>query len=255
MNTGLDILWQDDVIGGVNTGFFAVRNSSQTRGFFKTILGNLDSKDFSQEQVLANYLLQNIQSYPSIAVKWAFMPSEYWTYGHVAASIDPRTGGCRGGWTPDSLDFNIPKNEPKWNKIEIFLYKELNKNLLKYIKQINSKNYTSKYNNDYDSSIFNNDALIINYFMVQKYEKNKGKYVYHNDFHINNNKNYRVITFLWYLNTIDEGGETEFWDSYKIKPTTGKLILFPSTWSYPHRGIMPISDDKYIITGWFYIEY
>lgn len=110
MNTGLDILWQNDVIGGVNTGFFAVRNNNRTRGFFKTILGNLDSKDFSQEQVLANYLLQNIRQYPSIAVNWSFMPDEYWTYGHIAASIDPRTGGCRGGWTPESLDFEIPKN-------------------------------------------------------------------------------------------------------------------------------------------------
>lgn len=106
----LDIAWQNDVIGGVNTGFFAVRNNKQTRGFFKTILGNLDSKDFSQEQVLANYLLQNMAQFPSIAVKSAFLPNKYWTYGHVAASADPRTGGCRGSWTPESLDFNIPKD-------------------------------------------------------------------------------------------------------------------------------------------------
>lgn len=106
----LDIAWQNDVIGGVNTGFFAVKNNKQTRAFFKTILGNLDSKDFSQEQVLANYLLQNIPSYPSIAVKWDFLPKEYWTYGWVAASADPRTGGCRGGWKPGALDFSIPEN-------------------------------------------------------------------------------------------------------------------------------------------------
>lgn len=106
----LDIAWQNDVIGGVNTGFFAVKNNKQTRAFFKTILGNLDSKDFSQEQVLANYLLQNISSYPSIAVKWAFLPKEYWTYGWVAATPDTRTGHYRGSWKPDALDFDIPKD-------------------------------------------------------------------------------------------------------------------------------------------------
>lgn len=106
----IDVAWQNDVIGGVNTGFFAVKNNKQTRAFFKTILGNLDSKDFSQEQVLANHLLQNIHLYPSIAVKSKFLPMEYWTYGWVAATIDPRTGGCRGSWTPEALDFDIPKN-------------------------------------------------------------------------------------------------------------------------------------------------
>ena len=44
--------------------------------------------------------------------------------------------------------------------------------------------------------------------MIQRYVKNHGKYIYHNDFTINNG-NPRVITFLWYLNTIEEGGETE----------------------------------------------
>jgi hypothetical protein len=90
--------------------------------------------------------------------------------------------------------------------------------------------------------------------MIQKYDKNKGEYIYHNDFHMISIK-YRVITFLWYLNDIHEGGETEFWDSYKIKPTAGKIVLFPSSWTYPHRGKMPISDNKYIITNWLYINY
>ena len=48
----IDVLWQNDVIGGVNTGFFAVKNNKRTRSFFKTLLGNLESKDFSQEQSL-----------------------------------------------------------------------------------------------------------------------------------------------------------------------------------------------------------
>jgi hypothetical protein len=30
----------------------------------------------------------------------------------------------------------------------------------------------------------------------------------------------------------------------------GKLILFPSTWTYLHRGVSPLFKDKYISTGW-----
>jgi hypothetical protein len=60
------------------------------------------------------------------------------------------------------------------------------------------------------------------------------------------------LTYIWYLNDVNEGGETIIWDNHKIKPTTGKLLLFPATWTYPHSGLMPISNDKYIITGWIY---
>ena len=89
--------------------------------------------------------------------------------------------------------------------------------------------------------------------MIQKYEQNKGKYIYHNDSSIKLDKNkFRVITFLWYLNDVEEGGETEFFGYYKIKPECGNILLFPSGWIYPHCGKMPISSDKYIITGWLY---
>jgi hypothetical protein len=157
----------------------------------------------------------------------------------------------------DTTDYIIPKSssDEKWNKLEQFLYKELNKNLLEYLKKINKNSYKSENNSNHDSTLFNNETLEVRSFMIQKYEKNVGKYVYHNDFAIEKDTyKHRVITFLWYLNTVEEGGETEFWDNYKIKPKVGKLILFPASWCFPHRGKVPISDNKYIITGWFYIN-
>lgn len=60
----------------------------------------------------------------------------------------------------------------------------------------------------------------------------------------------RSFTYIWYLNTIDEGGETEFYNGQKIKPEAGKFIIFPATWTYMHRGISPINQTKYICTGW-----
>jgi hypothetical protein len=87
-------------------------------------------------------------------------------------------------------------------------------------------------------------------FQMQKYEKNKGKFVYHHDSSYDLKlKEARVLVYMWYLNDVAVGGETEITD-YIIKPSAGKLVMFPSLWTYPHCGNMPISDDKYIITGW-----
>jgi len=147
----------------------------------------------------------------------------------------------------NTMDLMMPKDDNVWSKIETFLYKELSKKLILYFdilgKTIQIKNY--KY--------FKNQDLFSRCFLLQKYQKNVGKYIYHDDFLQNENSS-RVITFLWYLNDVDTGGFTEFWNSYKIKPERGKLLLFPSTWSYPHSGLIPTSHDKYIITGWVEIK-
>ena len=55
-----------------------------------------------------------------------------------------------------------------------------------------------------------------------------------------------------YLNDIEEGGETEFVDGTLVKPKTGQLLIFPTSWYMAHRGRMPISNKKYIITSWLY---
>jgi hypothetical protein len=98
-------------------------------------------------------------------------------------------------------------------------------------------------------------TMFFDTFQIQRYRKNVGKYIYHNDWNwkiINNNNSYRVLTYLWYLNNVEEGGETEICVDLKIKPEIGKLIIFPASWLYPHCGRMPISNDKYILTGWIY---
>ena len=143
-----------------------------------------------------------------------------------------------------------------WTKIEKFLYKELQGKLKKYIDRLTKKSYQPENNNNYKFHFFDNNDLTTENFMVQKYVKKEGKYVYHNDGWVDyGNKKHRVITFLWYLNTVDEGGQTEMWENTLIRPEKGKLLLFPASWCFPHRGIMPISSDKYIITGWLYTSF
>ena len=62
----------------------------------------------------------------------------------------------------------------------------------------------------------------------------------------------RQLVAIWYLNDIEgPGGETEFLNqAIKVKPETGKLILFPPFWTHEHRGVKLQKSVKYIATTW-----
>lgn len=169
-----------------------------------------------------------------------------------------KTGGVTAGGlntnVKDTIDFQIPhKNvSSKWNKIRVLLEKELTNNIQQYVKNITDNISVQEELSSNKYRVFN-DAVTFETMQMQRYTKSSGKYIFHNDFQAEfEKKQYRIITYLWYINTVDEGGETEIWNNYKVKPEAGKLILFPATWTYPHRGKVPISNDKYIITGWVY---
>lgn len=165
------------------------------------------------------------------------------------------TGGGLQKNIKNTIDFMIPKNNQKWKKINDLLSRELAKNIKEYVNNLNS--YFINCNNNEDSNdkfnIIQSDTLQIkDEFMIQKYFVNKGRYIYHNDFSLEN-KSFRVMTYIWYLNDVDDGGETDFFNgTIKIKPKKGKLILFPASWTFPHCGKKPKSSNKYIITGWIY---
>jgi len=80
------------------------------------------------------------------------------------------------------------------------------------------------------------------------------QFVWHNDYGVNSNNEIRFITYIWYLNDVPNGGETEFLSGLKIKPETGKLLLFPATWDQVHKGNSPEGGNKYICTGWLYAD-
>lgn len=170
------------------------------------------------------------------------------------------------GITMNGLDENVKItkemcfNTHPLNIYDKILFDNLNTYLVKYAE-----------NNIYIESLLKNNIDDSGY-QIQKYEMNKYFYKTHNDSSItirNGKISNRIITFIWYLNDVLEGGETKFFsipgssqskeqlyntasESYTIKPKQGSLLFFPATWTYPHSGEMPISNDKYIITGWIY---
>ena len=58
----------------------------------------------------------------------------------------------------------------------------------------------------------------------------------------------RFLVFFVYLNDVTEGGETEFPTfDLQVSPECGTILVFPATWTFLHRGNVPISNDKYIL--------
>jgi len=85
---------------------------------------------------------------------------------------------------------------------------------------------------------------------IQMTRPSEGYHVWHCENSTLMNKG-RFLTWILYLNDIDEGGETELIHlSERITPKTGRLVIFPAGWTHTHRGNPPLSNTKYIATGW-----
>jgi hypothetical protein len=63
---------------------------------------------------------------------------------------------------------------------------------------------------------------------------------------------HRVLAWMTYLNTVGQGGETEFLhQQLKIRPEQGLTLIWPAGFTHTHRGLPHPDGLKYIITGWF----
>lgn len=91
--------------------------------------------------------------------------------------------------------------------------------------------------------------LAANGFQFQKNEKGKGFFRWHSDYNLPDIESSRILAPIFYLNDVKEAGHTEFmYQKFSVKPEAGKLVIFPATWQYYHRGVTPKSEDKYIVT-------
>ena len=90
---------------------------------------------------------------------------------------------------------------------------------------------------------------------AQRYEQGKGNYGYwHSEIYPQPGENkalHRMLLFIIYLNDVEEGGETDFFYQNKsIKPKAGTMIIAPCGFTHTHRGNIPISSSKYVLTSW-----
>jgi hypothetical protein len=88
---------------------------------------------------------------------------------------------------------------------------------------------------------------------IQKYEPNECYQAYHSERNNLDPMNIsRHLVWMMYLNNVEDGGETEFYyQRTKIKPESGKILIWPCDWTHTHRGIVSLTQVKYIMTGWY----
>ena len=157
---------------------------------------------------------------------------------------------CKGvtgsGYSPNmkrTMEIHVSRT-PTWREQDTLLCQALQRALSDYAMMT-----ASLCNNSLILTTMRTGDSIDTGYQLQKYDKGEGVYHWHHDYVINSENSSRKLTFLWYLNDVTEGGETMFYHG-KIKPRAGTLVIFPATWTYNHKGAMPLSSDKYIITGW-----
>tara|TARA_B100001996_G_C18587451_1_gene564725 strand:+ start:509 stop:1120 length:612 start_codon:yes stop_codon:yes gene_type:complete len=146
-----------------------------------------------------------------------------------------------------SLDLRI-SSLPDWEEEDNTIYKSMSKYVDSYrddLKESTGFPYKVADNEDFYSD---------SGYQVKVYDSD-GFYDWHDDYQIDNLNGTRLLTCIWYLNDDFDEGETEFFNGTLIKPKTGRLLIFPATWIYIHRGRTVLNGKKYIATGWYFHKF
>ena len=112
--------------------------------------------------------------------------------------------------------------------------------------------YRDKYYEIIDKRVFPEEHAF-EQFRIKKYH-NDGNDEF--DTHVDVNdyaSSRRFLSFMWYLNDVEEGGETRFVDMM-IQPKKGSLLVFPPLWMFPHAGLQPVSKSKYILSTYLHYK-
>jgi hypothetical protein len=127
---------------------------------------------------------------------------------------------------------------------------EFNVNKLKLI-MVNFDTALRHYYNETNIKKYTAEDIVTDHVKIQKTLPSQGYHVWHIEHSSERDMAKRVLVYSIYLNTVDEGGETEFlYQSQRVKPVKGRIVIWPAGFPYIHRGNPPLSGEKYIITSW-----
>ena len=90
-------------------------------------------------------------------------------------------------------------------------------------------------------------------FKFQETQVGGGFHMWHSENITTVHDRSRILVWSLFLNDVEEGGELEFLHyGQRLKPKKGSIVIFPAYFTHTHRGNPPISNTKYIATGWYY---
>tara|TARA_R100000005_G_C4935559_1_gene162490 strand:- start:81 stop:647 length:567 start_codon:yes stop_codon:yes gene_type:complete len=132
-----------------------------------------------------------------------------------------------------SENFEFFESQPSTKKLLDFLW-------------ISVQDYAKKYDELWETSF-----EIFHMMKFQYYKPPSGGYKV---FHCERNSVSQKTCLVWmfYLNTVEDGGGTEFkYLDHIEKAEKGKLLIWPPDFTHTHRGLVSPSEEKYIFTGWY----
>lgn len=111
-----------------------------------------------------------------------------------------------------------------------------------------------EYQKQYIYSNIGQSSWSLKPFNIQRYLPNEGFHAWHTERN-NVGNSLRHLTFMTYLNNVNEGGETEFfYQKLKIKPEKGLTLIWGTDWTFTHRGVPSKTETKYITTGHYHYD-
>jgi hypothetical protein len=155
---------------------------------------------------------------------------------------------------------NLYKNEnisesKNLNEVEINLKNEFWNEIISSISKISSKNiesYFSFYNNKYtESMVILSQARFMHhkeFYFMKLHHDSELEYFNKVDF-------LRTFIVLIYLNDNFENGELIFpIQKFKITPKTGLMVIFPTSFMYPHMTTPAVGSDRYVLQLSYHIN-
>jgi|TARA_B110000483_G_C18138073_1_gene520322 hypothetical protein len=95
------------------------------------------------------------------------------------------------------------------------------------------------------------EKMYVSQLKLQKTRPTEGYHQWHCEYTSQLGNNASALAFMVYFNDVDEGGETEFlYQRKRIAPKANRFVVWPAGWTHIHRGNPPLSNDKYVVTGW-----
>ena len=89
-------------------------------------------------------------------------------------------------------------------------------------------------------------------YNLQKYSPGGGYHILHCENYNTGNHRTNILAWMYYLNTVREGGGTYFSNfDLTVNAEEGRLVIWPAYWIHFHKGVVSKTYDKYIATGWF----
>lgn len=92
---------------------------------------------------------------------------------------------------------------------------------------------------------------IVESYNFQKYPINGGFKKWHFENDGMATSKFRYLVFMTYMNDVEDGGTEFYYQNIKTKAEKGLTLIWPSSFTHTHRGIISNTKEKYIITGWY----